>query len=250
MSPPEILWAQRSSSDDPARNIIYLTINATDLQPGYSLTFPTSSSISFKGTSGDSKAISPKSLEIDSLELFGEIDLEAERKEKLTGKSLQLVLTKKDLKEEYWPRLTKDKRVNFVKTDFSLWVDEDEQNGVAVDDGFASTGAPPGAGMDMEAMMAQMGGMGGMGGAGGMGGMPGMGGMAGMGGMPGMGGMGGDAGMDIEKLMAQMKAERANGAVGDSKSDDSTSSDGIPELDEPEQSTSAAAEPSPETASA
>jgi hypothetical protein len=37
--------------------------------------------------------------------------------------------------------------------------------------------------------------------------------------------------MDIEKLMAQMKAERANGAVGDSKSDDSTSSDGIPELD-------------------
>lgn len=193
--------------------------------------------------------LSAKSLEIDSLELFGEIDLEAERKEKLTGKSLQLVLTKKDLKEEYWPRLTKDKRVNFVKTDFSLWVDEDEQNGVAVDDGFASTGAPPGAGMDMEAMMAQMGGMGGMGGAGGMGGMPGMGGMAGMGGMPGMGGMGGD-GMDIEKLMAQMKAERANGAVGDSKSDDSTSSDGIPELDEPEQSTSAAAEPSPETASA
>jgi hypothetical protein len=46
-------------------------------------------------------------------------------------------------------RLTKDKRVNFVKTDFSLWVDEDEQNGVAVDDGFASTGAPPGAGKNI-----------------------------------------------------------------------------------------------------
>ncbi|KAA1130631.1 hypothetical protein PGTUg99_014176 [Puccinia graminis f. sp. tritici] len=159
MSPPEILWAQRSSSDEPTQNIIYLTINVPDLQPGYSLTFPTPSSISFTGTSGGSKAVASKSFEIESLELFGEIDLEADRKEKLTGKSLQLVLTKKDLNDEYWPRLTKDKRVNFVKTDFALWVDEDEQNGVAVDEGFASTGAPPGAGMDMEAMMAQMGGM-------------------------------------------------------------------------------------------
>jgi hypothetical protein len=163
------------------------TINVPDLQPGYSLTFPTPSSISFTGTSGGSKAVPSKSFEIESLELFGEIDLEADRKEKLTGKSLQLVLTKKDLNDEYWPRfviivfnpmtfpshlnlwdtdehallkllslqfysthaffrLTKDKRVNFVKTDFALWVDEDEQNGVAVDEGFASTGAPPGAG--------------------------------------------------------------------------------------------------------
>ncbi|OAV97887.1 hypothetical protein PTTG_12008 [Puccinia triticina 1-1 BBBD Race 1] len=249
MSPPEILWAQRSSSDDATRNIIYLTINAPDLQSGYSLTFPTSSSLSFKGTSGGPKAANPKSFEIDSLQLFGEIDLEADRRERLTGKSLQVVLTKKDLKEEYWPRLTKDKRVNFVKTDFALWVDEDEQDGAAVDEGFASTGAPPGAGMDMEAMMAQMGGMGGLGGMGGMpgmggmGGMPGMGGMGGMPGMPGMGGMptpggtrgsGGDGGgMDLEKLMAQMKAERGDGADDDSKSDDSTSSDEMPTLDEP-----------------
>lgn len=231
MSPPEILWAQRSSSDDPARNIIYLTINVPDLQPNYTLTFPSPSSISFKGSCG-SKAVDSKSFEIDSLQLFGEIDTEADRKEKLTGKSLQIVLTKKDLKEEYWPRLTKDKRVNFVKTDFALWVDEDEQNGAAVDDGFASTGAPPGAGMDMEAMMAQMGGMGGMGGAGGM---------AGLG---GMGGMGGD-GMDLEKLMAQMKAERGDEADDDNKSDDSTSSDGMPALDEPDQTPPAAAEPSP-----
>lgn len=42
--------------------------------------------------------------------------------------------------------LTKDKRVNFVKTDFARWVDEDEQDGADVDEGFASTDAPPGAG--------------------------------------------------------------------------------------------------------
>lgn len=141
MSPPEILWAQRSSSDDPSRNIIYLwvvpnqfslgfgapgreflavlcaspinarflvfphksTINVPDLQPSYTLTFPSPSSLSFKGSCG-SQAVDSKSFEIDSLQLFGEVDTEADRKEKLTGKSLQIVLTKKDLKEEYWPR--------------------------------------------------------------------------------------------------------------------------------------------------
>jgi hypothetical protein len=37
---------------------------------------------------------------------------------------------KKDLKSEYWPRLTKGKAKNtFLKTDFSKWVDEDKQNG-------------------------------------------------------------------------------------------------------------------------
>lgn len=65
-------------------------------------------------------------------------------------------------------RLTKDKRVNFVKTDFARWADQDEQEGAAVDEGFG------GADQDM-----------GMGGMGGMGGMPGMGGMGGMGGGPG-----------------------------------------------------------------
>ena len=35
-----------------------------------------------------------------------------------------------ELKQEYWPRLTKDKKkLAYVKTDFSKWVDEDEQDG-------------------------------------------------------------------------------------------------------------------------
>jgi hypothetical protein len=39
-----------------------------------------------------------------------------------------LKLRKKDVEQEYWPRLTKEKSKNaYIKTDFSKWVDEDEQ---------------------------------------------------------------------------------------------------------------------------
>ena len=82
-----------------------------------------------------------------------------ESSQALTSRHLTLRLRKKELKAEYWPRLTKEKVRNaFIKTDFSKWVDEDEQDGekAALDD----------EGFDM----------------GGMGGMPGMGGMGGMGG--------------------------------------------------------------------
>lgn len=38
-------------------------------------------------------------------------------------------LQKKELKDEYWPRLLKEnKKLHFLKTDFDKWVDEDEQN--------------------------------------------------------------------------------------------------------------------------
>lgn len=220
---PEILWAQRSSDEDLSHNIIYLTINVPDLQPGYTLEFPSSSSLSFKGISGGSQTVSStvpaKTYEIQNLELFGELDLSVERKESVNGKSLQVQLTKKELKIEYWPRLTKDKRVNFVKTDFARWVDEDEQEGAAVDDNFASTDAPAGAGMDMEAMMASMGG----------GGMGGMGGPGGMGGMGGMGGAGGMGGMDIQKMLAQMKA---SGDAGEGADSDSSDDDEMPPLED------------------
>lgn len=99
----------------------------------------------------------------------------------MTTRSLVLVLRKKEAKEAYWPRLTKEKiKHPFIKTDFSRWVDEDEQDGAEAVD---------------EDLMEGMGGMGG-----GMGGMPGMEGLGGMGGMPGMGGMGGMGGMDFEKV--------------------------------------------------
>ena len=105
-------------------------------------------------------------------------------KKHLTSRSVVLTLRKKESEQEYWPRLTKDKVKNaYIKTDFSKWVDEDEQEGTD----------------HATALEDDMGGM--PGGMGGMGGMPGgMGGMGGMG-IPGLGdmGMGGDN-IDFSKV--------------------------------------------------
>ena len=116
----------------------------------------------------------------------------------LTQRSFVLVLRKKEKKAEYWPRLTKEKVRNaFIKTDFSKWVDEDEQDEkAALDDDF------------------DMGGMD-MGGMGGMGGMPGMGGMGGMGmGGMGMGGMGGMMGGMNPMARARSGMMGPGGAMG------------------------------------
>lgn len=62
-----------------------------------------------------------------------------------------MILRKEKLDAEYWPRLTEQKGKNSrISTDFSLYVDEDEQEGAA--------------GVDES----EFGGMGGMGGGGGM----------------------------------------------------------------------------------
>lgn len=86
-------------------------------------------SLSFTGTSTTLK----KKYHVD-LELYAEIE-PAETKTNHTGKNIEMRLQKKELKEEYWPRLLKDKaRVHFLKTDFDKWVDEDEQNEAAEED--------------------------------------------------------------------------------------------------------------------
>lgn len=101
-----------------------------------------------------------------------------------------MTLVKADLNTEYWPRLSKDKKVSFIKTDFSKWVDEDEQDGEVLEKEDDDMG---------------MGGMPGMPGMGGMGGMPGMEGLGGMGGgMPGMGGM------DIQQVRHMITAFGVN----------------------------------------
>lgn len=52
------------------------------------------------------------------LEFYGEIDVE-NSKTHHTAANIQMVLRKKDLKAEYWPRLLKsDKKVHFLRTDF------------------------------------------------------------------------------------------------------------------------------------
>jgi hypothetical protein len=52
------------------------------------------------------------------LQLYKEIDPSASKTHH-SARAVEFVLQKKDLEEEYWPRLLKDKqRVHFLKTDF------------------------------------------------------------------------------------------------------------------------------------
>ncbi|KAH7320207.1 HSP20-like chaperone, partial [Stachybotrys elegans] len=118
-----VLWAQRSSSSDPSKNFVYLTISVPDVPKDNLKLELKPTSLSFTGTSATLK----RTYHVD-LELYGEIDVD-ESKINHTAKNIEMKLQKKELKEEYWPRLLKDsKRLHFLKTDFDKWVDEDEQN--------------------------------------------------------------------------------------------------------------------------
>ncbi|GAA5923528.1 hypothetical protein JCM1841_002974 [Sporobolomyces salmonicolor] len=217
---PEVLWAQRSSADDASRNLIMLTINVPELDPDYTLSID-GNKLSFSGkthqlaSQGTAAQLEAKTYAFE-LELFDEVE---EARRALSGKSLYVVLRKKTPKDEYWPRLTKDKvRLNWLKTDFSKWKDEDEQ--------------------EDEEPEADDGGMGG-----GMGGMPpmGMGGAGGPGGFDMSSMMGGGAGggmdfasmlQDLEAMMAQMKASGA-GLGGEAEGgEDSSDDEGPPPLEE------------------
>ncbi|KAJ7275571.1 HSP20-like chaperone [Mycena haematopus] len=204
---PEVLWAQRSSESDETKNVLYLTINLPDIQEdGLKYTLePTK--ITFEATSGNEKTGHEKKYAFN-LDFFSEIVPEKSSK-KLSTRSLYLVLRKKEQKAEYWPRLTKEKVKNaYIKTDFSKWVDEDEQDGQEAKDD-----------ADLEDAM------------GGMGGMPGMG---------GLGGMGGPGGMDFEKMMAEMGGPGGFGAGGSGSGsggdgdDDDSDDDGPPPLEDAE----------------
>ncbi|PHH63270.1 hypothetical protein CDD81_6127 [Ophiocordyceps australis] len=171
---PEVLWAQRSSVADASKNFIYLTISVPDIpKDGLQLDIkPTS--LTFTGTSGTLK----RKYHLE-LEFYAEID-PAGSKINHTSKNIEMKLQKKELKEEYWPRLLKDsKKLHFLKTDFEKWVDEDEQIEAPEED-FSQFGD--------------------------MGGMPGMGGIdfsklgGGAGGMPDMSAMGLDGMPDLSNM--------------------------------------------------
>ncbi|KAI0045740.1 HSP20-like chaperone [Auriscalpium vulgare] len=204
---PEVLWAQRSSETDEEKNVLFVTVNLPNIVKS---TFdfklePTK--IALKARAGvDAEQ---KDYEF-SIDLYKEIDVEKST-QRLTSRALILTLRKATAELEYWPRLTKEKlRTQFIKTDFSKWVDEDEQ------DAAPTAAADEDEGPDMGGMggMPGMGGMGGMPGMGGMGGMPGMEGLGGggFGGMPGMEGLGGN--MDIQKMLAQMGGAGGLGGGG------------------------------------
>lgn len=186
---PEVLWAQRSNAEDASKNLIYLTIKVLDpvnvkldLKPD---------SLSFSARSQDN------TVEYElNLQFYDEIDPEKSQKSAESGNHIFLVLRKKNKQEEYWPRLTKEKlKLHYIKTNFDLWVDEDEQEEQAEDDDAANMmnmGADGGmGGMDFSQLMQNMGGAGG-------------------------GGLGGD--FDMSKLASQL-GEAGSGDV-DEKGDD------------------------------
>ncbi|KAI4233979.1 MAG: hypothetical protein L6R40_006905 [Gallowayella cf. fulva] len=201
---PEVSWAQRSSSTDAEKNYIYLTIAAPDVPKIDVDLKPTG--LTFTGHS-DTK----KTTYHVELEFYAEIDVE-NSKTHHTSRDVFFVLRKKEMKEEYWPRLLKEsKKIHFLKTDFDKWVDEDEQEG-APDDAMAGMGGMGGG----------MPGMGGMGEDGGFGGIDfsklggGAGGMPGMGDMPDMGEGGNDDDDDDDEEMPALE-EDDDDKVGDSK---------------------------------
>jgi len=179
---PEVTWAQRSSASDKEKNHVFLTISVPDVSKDKIKLDIQDSTLTFQGYSETKKATYAV-----KLEFYAEIDPSAS-KINHTPRDVEMVLVKKELTEEFWPRLLKDKaKVHFLKTDFDKWVDEDEQDAAPDDDDY----------------MSKMGGMGGMGGGdGGFGGIDfsKLGGAGAGGGMPGMEGMEGMGGGDDEEM--------------------------------------------------
>ncbi|KAH0563059.1 hypothetical protein GP486_002378 [Trichoglossum hirsutum] len=156
---PEVLWAQRSSASEAAKNTIYLTISTPDVSASSLDLKLTPTGLTFTGYSETKKI----TYHVE-LEFFKEIDVE-NSKTIHTARDVELVLRKKEMEVDYWPRLLQStQKMHFLKTDFDKWVDEDEQNG-----------APD----DVPGMGGDDGGFGGidfskLGAGGGMGGMDGM----------------------------------------------------------------------------
>ena len=108
-----VLWAQRSSKTDPAKNIIYLTLMASDIDPKSMKLDLTATGLKFEGYSESKKV----NYQVE-LEFYEEIDVDNSQTN-TNPRDIAFKLRKKELKEEYWPRLLKTtQKMHFLKTDF------------------------------------------------------------------------------------------------------------------------------------
>lgn len=117
-----VTWAQRSSDSDPERNYLYVNIKAAEVPKADATLSITEKNVSFKG-------ISRKGVTYNvSLDLFAEIDPE-NSKVNHTDRDVELVLRKKELKQEFWPRLLESKqKMHFLKTNFDKVCLRDRSN--------------------------------------------------------------------------------------------------------------------------
>ncbi len=108
-----VSWTQRSSKHDEERNYILLTIAAPDVPPKSLKVDLKPTSLTFTGHSETKQT----TYHVE-LVFFEEIDPEKSQTHH-TSRDVVFKLRKKEMKEEYWPRLLKDsKRMHFLKTDF------------------------------------------------------------------------------------------------------------------------------------
>lgn len=108
---PNIKWAQR-------KDRLFITVDVVNVKNPV-VDILDNKILKFQGTAdGHNYAF--------SIELFDEVD-KAESKYSFDGRNVFLNLTKKS-KGPYWPRLTKDSsKLNWLKVDWNLYVDEDEE---------------------------------------------------------------------------------------------------------------------------
>jgi hypothetical protein len=107
------MWAQRSSASEKEKNHIFLTISVPDVSKEKIKLDVQPSTLTFQGYSETKKATYAV-----KLEFYADIDPDAS-KINHTPRDVEMVLQKKDLNSEYWPRLLKDKaKVHFLKTNF------------------------------------------------------------------------------------------------------------------------------------
>lgn len=108
-----VVWAQRSSKFDEERNYILLTIAAPDIPPKSLKVDLKPTSLTFTGHSETKKT----TYHVE-LVFYEEIDPEKSQTHH-TSRDVIFKLRKKEMKEEYWPRLLKDsKKMHFLRTDF------------------------------------------------------------------------------------------------------------------------------------
>ncbi|KAE8891958.1 hypothetical protein PF005_g9594 [Phytophthora fragariae] len=133
-----VKWAQRKEA-------LYVTVDLPDVKD--ETVSLTSKQLTFKGTSNGQ-------LYEVTLDLFKEVDVEHQDSIwAKTDRNLHFHIVKKNQDEEFWPHLLADKHLEKtnVKTDWSKFVDEDEDEG---QEGFDMSALNGGGGFDINQMMA------------------------------------------------------------------------------------------------
>ena len=138
---PRVLWAQR-------KEVVYVTFEVFEVKD--EKIEISENTVKFSGVRGSDGA----KFEV-TLALFGSVDAE-NSKINVGHREVSLVLSKSET-GPYWPRLLKStQKLHYIHTDFSKWIDEDEEEEMQEEPGMGNFGnfdmsqfGGPGANFDM-----------------------------------------------------------------------------------------------------